>query len=78
MAKVRSFAARKRSPAASCSAWLLKSAPAQKLLPLPVMITQRRSSSERARETASRSPSSTSFVMLFRFSGRFSVILAIC
>jgi len=43
---------------------------------LPVMITQRTSVSSRTVFTAVRRPSSTSSVMLLRFSGRFSVIVA--
>jgi len=53
-----------------------KSAPAQKLLPLPVMTTARSARSSRARAIASRKPPSTSGVMLLRFSGRLSVIVA--
>jgi len=53
-----------------------KSAPAQKLLPLPVTTTARNSRSSRARAIASRKPPSTSGVMLLRFSGRLSVIVA--
>ena len=55
-----------------------KSAPAQKLLPRPVMTTARTSRSSRTCAIASPKPASTSGVMLLRFSGRFSVIVATC
>ncbi len=76
IAKLRSFGSTLRpSPPPR---WIcdLKSAPAQKLLPRPVTTRQRSSASCLARDTAARSPSSTSSVMEFRFSGRFRVRVA--
>ena len=54
----------------------LKSAPAQKLVPLPVMITHQTSSSSCARWIALTMPSRMSSVMLLRLSGRFNVMVA--
>jgi hypothetical protein len=51
--------------------------PAQKLVPRPVTTTQRSARSAAARATAARNADMTSGVMLLRFSGRFSVIVAI-
>jgi hypothetical protein len=53
----------------------LKSAPAEKHAPVPVMIRQRSSRADRAAATAAAKASSSSGVMLLRLVGRSRVIV---